>query len=73
MLRLGAALLFCPLVLLVADDAAKPREESMRSDRFADAHAPLFARRLATPRSSSWSPTSPSFVLRITGPRCTPS
>ena len=28
--------------MLAADDAAKPREESMRSDRFADAHAPLF-------------------------------
>jgi hypothetical protein len=43
MLRLVAALLFCLLTALVADDAAKPREESMRSDRFADAHAPLFA------------------------------
>jgi hypothetical protein len=41
--RLVAVLLFCPLAALVADDAAKPREESMRSDRFADAHAPLFA------------------------------
>ena len=40
--RLVAALLLCPLATLVADDA-KPREESMRSDRFADAHAPLFA------------------------------
>src|SRR5262249_45692728 len=43
MLRLGAVLVFCPLAALVADDAAKPREESMRSDRFAEAHAPLFA------------------------------
>jgi hypothetical protein len=41
--RLIVALLFCPLAVLAADDAAKPREESMRSDRFADAHAPLFA------------------------------
>src|SRR5690242_20722151 len=41
MLRLTAVLLLCPLAAL-ADDAAKPREESMRSDRFADAHAPLF-------------------------------
>src|SRR5262245_44024151 len=41
--RLVAALLLCPLTVLVADDAAKPREESLRSDRFAEAHAPLFA------------------------------
>ncbi len=55
-----------------------------RSLRRADDHVPvaarrrprtqqLFARRLATPRSSSWWPISPSFVRRITGPRCTRS
>ena len=42
MLRSVAAVLLCTVGLLYADDAAKPREESMRSDRFADAHAPLF-------------------------------
>src|SRR5438045_9791863 len=43
MLRLVAVVCLCPLAALLADDAAKPREETMRSDRFADAHAPLFA------------------------------
>jgi Protein of unknown function (DUF1553)/Protein of unknown function (DUF1549) len=42
LLRSRAAVFFFTLGVLSADDAAKPREESMRSDRFAEAHAPLF-------------------------------
>src|SRR3954447_11219589 len=41
--RLVAIVFFGAILVLLADDSAKPREESMRSDRFADAHAPLFA------------------------------
>ena len=42
LLRPAAVALLCTLSVLSADDAAKPREETMRSDRFAEAHAPLF-------------------------------
>ena len=42
LLRPAAVVLLCTFGVLSADDTAKPREESMRSDRFAEAHAPLF-------------------------------
>ena len=42
LLRTAAVVGLCTFGVLSADDAAKPREESMRSDRFAEAHAPLF-------------------------------
>jgi uncharacterized protein DUF1549/uncharacterized protein DUF1553 len=35
-------LIVCLSSVAAAGDSAKPREESMRSDRFAEAHAPLF-------------------------------
>ena len=42
LLRPAAVVFFSTLGVLSAAEAAKPREESMRSDRFAEAHAPLF-------------------------------
>ena len=42
LLRSAAIVFFCTIGVLSAADTAKPREESMRSDRFAEAHAPLF-------------------------------
>ena len=42
LLRLIAAVFLLTVAALSGDNAAKPREESMRSDRFAEAHAPLF-------------------------------
>ena len=51
LLRSAAAALLCTLGALSADDTAKPREESMRSDRFAEAHAPLEAQAQAAERA----------------------
>src|SRR5207249_2984821 len=43
LLRSAATVFLCAFGVLSAADSAKPREESMKSDRFAEAHAPLFS------------------------------